>query len=75
MSRCTIDHPPSAVIQKLIEQQAFLPVDLVEGCKVFLSTSLDQETLNEVFHLLKKYDLAVEDERSERNEKMWGLIG
>jgi hypothetical protein len=39
-----------------------------------LTEEADQEFLNEVFHLLKKYDLADETEREERNEKLNDLV-
>lgn len=75
MSRCTLDHTQSDVLQKLTEQQAFLPDELVKRCELFLSKPLDQETLNEVFHLLKKYDLSEETERMKRNQMLVQLFG
>nr|WP_153731002.1 group-specific protein [Sporosarcina obsidiansis] len=74
MSRCTIDHSTEDVKQKLKEQQTFMPQELVERCELFLSKPLEQETLNEVFHLLKKYDLAAEEERVGRNQVMGKLF-
>ncbi|PIC63958.1 group-specific protein [Sporosarcina sp. P13] len=74
MSKCTIDHTQNDVVQKLIEQQAFLPGELVERGELFLSKPKAQETLNEVFHLLKKYDLAAEEERMKRNQTMEQLF-
>lgn len=74
MSRCTIDHTQQDVVQKLNEQQPFMPQELVESGKVFLNRQLEQETVNEVFHLLKKYDLATGEERAERNNKMRQLF-
>jgi hypothetical protein len=73
VGRCTIDHTLEDVKQKLAEQSSFMPEDLV----IRVSDSLDapdQEYLNEVFHLLKKYDLADENEREERNEKLNSLV-
>ncbi|MDV6379143.1 hypothetical protein ORD22_13050 [Sporosarcina sp. GW1-11] len=74
MSRCTIDHTQNDVVQKLMEQQALLPGELVKRGELFLSKPLGQETLNEVFHLLKKYDLVTEEERMKRNETMEQLF-
>jgi hypothetical protein len=36
----------------------------------FFSEEHTQDILNEVFHLLKKYDLASEEEREERNRRI-----
>lgn len=74
MSKCPIDHTQQDVVQKLNEHQAFMSQELVESCKVFLNGQLSQETLNEVFHLLKKYDLATGEERTERDVKMRQLF-
>ena len=74
MNKCPIDHTQQDVVQKLYEQQSFIPRKLVESCKSFLDSPLSQETLNEVFHLLKKYDLATEEERTERDSKMQQLF-
>ncbi|AXI00607.1 group-specific protein [Sporosarcina sp. PTS2304] len=75
MSRCSIDHSQNDVKQKLTQQQAWMPSELQKRCQLFLSKPLDQETLNEVFHLLKKYDLASETEREERNHRLDQLFG
>ena len=74
MSKCDLDHTPQDVLGKLAEQQAFMPKDLVKSCESFLNGQLSQETLNEVFHLLKKYDLAGAEERIERECKMKQLF-
>lgn len=73
MGRCTIDHTLEDVKQKLAEQSSFMPEELVIRVSGSLDTR-DQEYLNEVFHLLKKYDLADENEREERNEKLNLLV-
>ncbi len=67
MSNCPIDHTLEDVQKKLAEQQPFLPTALHEKCQQFLKEDRDQDTLNEVFHLLKKYDLASEEVKKERN--------
>ncbi|KZE64178.1 hypothetical protein AWM68_13820 [Fictibacillus phosphorivorans] len=74
MGKCTIDHPLKDVQQKLAEQSAFMPRELVMEVGDSLSTDADQAYLNEVFHLLKKYDLADETEREERNAKLNELV-
>ncbi|MED1862490.1 hypothetical protein P4V41_03295 [Fictibacillus nanhaiensis] len=70
MGKCTIDHTLEDVEQKLAEQSAFMPRELVMEVGDSLSDDADQTYLNEVFHLLKKYDLADEKEREHRNEKL-----
>ena len=67
MSKCTMDHSLEDVRNKLVEQSAFLPQEVHEQCQLFLDEQLNQIVLNEVFHLLKKYDLASEEEREQRN--------
>lgn len=67
MSKCTIDHSLADVRNKLEEQRAFLPEELYKNGLLYLNAQRDQTTLNEVFHLLKKYDLASEEVREERN--------
>lgn len=74
MSRCTIDHSLEDVLLKLKEQQAFVPRELYDSGLQFLDETRNQETLNEVFHLLKKYDLAEDEERRRRNEEMRELF-
>ncbi|QOR68281.1 group-specific protein [Cytobacillus suaedae] len=74
MSTCNIDHSLEDVLKKLESQKAFLPQSLYETTETYLSTTRTQETLNEIFHLLKKYDLATDIEQSERNEKLSTLL-
>lgn len=68
MSHCPIDHSLADVQKKLGEQQAYLPVEIHDKCQQFLTETRSQETLNEVFHLLKKYDLASDEVKAERNK-------
>lgn len=75
MSRCTIDHTVEDVVRKLNEQQAFIPEAIYEDGMRLLAETIEQDTLNELFHLLKKYDLADEDEREHRNEKLLKITG
>lgn len=74
MGKCNIDHSVKDVKQKLDEQYEYLPQDLAKNVKQFLHQDLTQETLNEVFHLLKKYDLATEAEREVRIKQFEQVI-
>ncbi|GGG14417.1 group-specific protein [Paenibacillus abyssi] len=75
MGTCNIDHSQEDVIQKLESQKEFMPQPLGENVLRFLKNVHDQHTLNELFHLLKKYDLASKEEQEARNEKLLQLIG
>ncbi|MDR7073219.1 hypothetical protein [Fictibacillus barbaricus] len=74
METCNIDHPLEDVKKKLADQAEFMPSELVKQVDVALSEKTDHEFLNEVFHLLKKYDLADEEEKLSRNEKLIALV-
>ncbi|WP_318615596.1 hypothetical protein [Sporosarcina sp. YIM B06819] len=74
MSKCTVDHSLEDVRNKLGEQSLFLPRDLHELYQLFLDEQLDQVTLNMIFHLLKKYDLASEEVREQRNAELRKLV-
>ncbi|WP_134683927.1 50S ribosomal protein L7ae [Brevibacillus migulae] len=74
MAECKLDHSQEDVQKKLAEQSSFLPNALVEGLKDTLNTQLTQEKLNELFHLLKKYDLAAPEERANRDEQLRQFI-
>ncbi|CAG9606469.1 group-specific protein [Pseudoneobacillus rhizosphaerae] len=69
MSQCNIDHSHEDVQKKYESQKDFLPKELLELFHSFFTKTHTQETLNEVFHLLKKYDLSNKDEKLIRNEK------
>lgn len=71
---CNIDHSLEDVKTKLQTQEEFLPKKLFSELKIFLINSLSQETLNEVFHLLKKYDLSEADEQLRRNKALEKII-
>ncbi|MBM6618036.1 group-specific protein [Bacillus suaedaesalsae] len=71
---CKLDHSLEDVTKKLEEQKTFLPVGLYTKCMNFLSQSPSQLQLNELFHLLKKYDLASDDEKLVRNGKLTELV-
>ncbi|QQK74753.1 group-specific protein [Salicibibacter cibarius] len=72
-SSCPIDHTPEQVKEKLDNQHPYLPENIYVKAAHLLNQEQSQETLNELFHLLKKYDLAETRERKERNEKILAL--
>jgi hypothetical protein len=74
MGKCDIDHSNEDVKQKLESQQDFLPELIGTDLHRFLMTKPSQPTLNELFHLLKKYDLASKEDQQERNNKIIQLI-
>jgi citrate synthase len=70
MSECKLNHSQSDVQSKYESQAAFLPEEMKPLFERFFKKEHSQELLNEVFHLLKKYDLASEDEKSERTNRL-----
>jgi hypothetical protein len=70
MSQCNLDHSVEDVKKKFDSQSEFLPVEFMELFTLFFKKNHSQETLNEVFHLLKKYDLASDEEKLARNDKL-----
>jgi hypothetical protein len=70
MSECKLDHTLEDVRNKYESQGAFLPEAMKPLFEQFLTTEHTQDLLNEMFHLLKKYDLASEEERNERNNRL-----
>jgi citrate synthase len=70
MSECKLNHSHEDVKSKYQSQAGFLPEDLKPLFEAFFSKEHTQEILNDVFHLLKKYDLASEQEQSERNNRL-----
>jgi hypothetical protein len=74
MGKCNLDHSLESVIQKLGSQKEFLPQSLHEDLHQFLTKEHGQETLNDLFHLLKKYDLSSGADQEERNQKMKKLM-
>jgi citrate synthase len=74
VGQCNIDHSHEDVIQKLESQQVFIPEHVGEALQRFLKNQHSQQTLNELFHLLKKYDLASKEEQEERNHQFMQLI-
>jgi hypothetical protein len=74
MGECRLNHSVEDVRNKLKEQSPYLPQGIAQGLAGVLDERLDQETLNEIFHLLKKYDLADWEERAERERKLARFI-
>ncbi|MDR2994866.1 group-specific protein [Bacillus cereus] len=71
---CNIDHSMEDVMNKLESQKDFLPEVIFKEVKGFLQGNHSQEILNDVFHLLKKYDLVSEEEREKRNTQLLLII-
>ncbi|PEC82734.1 group-specific protein [Bacillus cereus] len=71
---CNIDHSIEDVMNKLESQKSFLSEEIFKGLKIFLQGNHPQEMLNDVFHLLKKYDLVSEEERETRNTQLLLII-
>lgn len=59
---------------KLEDQSPYMPDALVQEAYGFLQQTINQETLNELFHLLKKYDLASEEDRRNRDAELRKLM-
>ncbi|WP_166001100.1 50S ribosomal protein L7ae [Bacillus sp. Cs-700] len=74
MGKCTIDHSYEDVKTKLDNQSPYMPDALVQEAYDFLHQTIIQETLNELFHLLKKYDLASEQDRRNRDAELRKLM-
>ncbi|MCU5377907.1 group-specific protein [Bacillus cereus] len=71
---CNIDHSMEDVMNKLESQKSFLPEVIFTGLKGFLQRNHPQEILNDIFHLLKKYDLVSDEERETRNTQLLLII-
>ncbi|KGM45941.1 hypothetical protein P9D43_16050 [Neobacillus niacini] len=74
MSECKLDHSQEDVRNKYESQEAFLPEDMKLLFEQFFAKEHTQDLLNEVFHLLKKYDLATEEDRDERNNRLYLVL-
>jgi hypothetical protein len=74
MSECKLDHTHEDVQKKYESQKEFLPQEMVPSFEEFFAKEHTQDILNEVFHLLKKYDLASEDEKSERTSRLYLVL-
>jgi citrate synthase len=74
MSECKLDHTYEDVKKKFESQAAFLPEEMKPLFEQFFAKEHTQDILNEVFHLLKKYDLASEEEKNERNNRLYMVL-
>lgn len=74
MGTCNLNHSQQDVRMKFESQKAFLPTALSQTLDRYLEKANSQETLNELFHLLKKYDLSTQEEQESRNEKLKQII-
>jgi citrate synthase len=74
MGECKIDHTHEDVKKKYESQKEFLPAEMGTLFDEFFKKEHTQDILNEVFHLLKKYDLATEEEKSERNNRIYLVL-
>lgn len=74
MSECKLDHSHADVKNKFESQAAFLPEEMKQLFEQFFAEEHSQDLLNDVFHLLKKYDLASEEEKSTRNNRLYLVL-
>jgi len=74
MSECKLDHTQEDVKSKYESIAAFLPEEMKPLFNPFFEKDHTQDLLNEVFHLLKKYDLATEDEQANRNNRLYLVL-
>ncbi|MBT2614265.1 MULTISPECIES: group-specific protein [unclassified Bacillus (in: firmicutes)] len=70
MGVCNLNHSQQDVRLKFESQKAFLPTQLSQTLDRYLEKGNSQETMNELFHLLKKYDLSTQEEKESRNERL-----
>ena len=74
MSECKLNHSEEDVKQKLEQQEGYLPADMSSLFQLFFQKEHTQDILNEVFHLLKKYDLATGEEQEERANRLYLVL-
>ncbi|WP_425288593.1 hypothetical protein [Salibacterium halotolerans] len=74
MGSCPIDHSLDDVKQKLEDQKDVMPAALYHDTARFFHDEQPQSILNEGFHLLKKYDLAGQEEKENRNAALQQLL-
>jgi len=74
MGECKLDHSCDDIRKKLGEQAPYLDGELVIQLEQYLQEERNQEELNRLFHLLKKYDLADQDEQARRREELAALL-
>lgn len=74
MSKCSIDHSLEDVQSKYNAQKEYIPESITALFPAFFEKERSQEALNEVFHLLKKYDLASDEDRAARDKMLTDLL-
>ena len=74
MSNCQLDHNREDVMKKFDSQKEFLPEEMVPLFELFFSKEHTQKILNEMFHLLKKYDLSSVEEQERREKQILLLL-
>lgn len=74
VSECKLNHSHADVKNKYESQAVYLPEDIKPLFGPFFAKEHSQDLLNEVFHLLKKYDLASEEEKNARNNQLYLLL-
>ena len=74
MSNCQLDHNREDVMKKFDSQKEFLPDEMVPLFELFFSKEHTQKILNEMFHLLKKYDLSSVEEQARRDKQILLLL-
>ncbi|WP_053363026.1 hypothetical protein [Bacillus sp. FJAT-27251] len=74
MGECKIDHSLEDVRKKYEDQAGFLPTEMKPLFEQFFTEEHTQDILNDVFHLLKKYDLASEEEKQERTNRLYMVL-
>ncbi|WP_235193424.1 hypothetical protein [Exiguobacterium sp. AB2] len=70
----TVDHSLKDVSRRLERQSQYMPAHLYFQLEELLNWSLDQEVVNQLYALLKKYDVLTDIEREERNVSIQLLI-
>lgn len=74
MSECKLNHSLEDVKNKYESQAEFLPEEMRNLFNQFFTKVHTQDLLNEVFHLLKKYDLASVEEKNDRNSRLYLVL-
>ena len=74
MSNCQLDHSHEDVQKKYESQKEFLPEDMIPLFQQYFSKEHTQKNLNEMYHLLKKYDLSLDQEKENTNTQLRLLL-
>ncbi|MGG0718519.1 hypothetical protein ABE096_13125 [Robertmurraya massiliosenegalensis] len=74
MSECKLDHSLEDVKNKFEAQSSYLPEEIKSLFEKFYREEHAQDILNDVFHLLKKYDLATDNEKETRNNRLMMVL-